>query len=362
MIKILAFIGTRPEAIKMAPVIKELRKYPDKVNLKVISTGQHREMLAQVCRIFDIKPDIDLGVMVKNQSLSYLTSVLFQKIDEVVSKEKPDWIMAQGDTTSVFVSSVVSFYHKIKFAHVEAGLRTYDNFSPFPEEFNRRAACILADINFAPTEYCADILRREGVPDEKIMITGNTVIDALLDVAGRNYNLGIEDIPHNKKLVLVTAHRRENFDTMREMFEALREIAIRFSDLHMIYPVHLNPNVRERVNEVLSGVDNIKLIEPLDYMDFVHLMKRVSVILTDSGGIQEEAPSFGIPVLIMRENTERPEGVNAGVATLVGNKKKGIIKAFCKAHESEFKKHNTPNPYGDGDAAVRITSFFINSH
>ncbi len=356
--KILAFIGTRPEAIKMVPLIKKMREIAPNVNLKVVSTGQHREMIAQVTNLFKITPDIDLAVMTKNQSLSQLTSDLFHKIDDVILAEKPDWVIAQGDTTSVFVASVVSFYHKVKFAHLEAGLRTHNIFSPFPEEFNRRVAGIIADIHFAPTLDCAETLKQEGVPENKILVTGNTVIDALMEIENQEVALEFQ-MPDHKKIILVTAHRRESFDKMSDMFQALLELAKEFPEIHIIYPVHLNPIVHNKAMNLLSGVDNIQLVSPLDYQSFVFLMKRSSLILTDSGGIQEEAPFFGVPVLIMRDTTERQEGVKAGVAKLIGTKKENIIQAFRECQKTGFKKHSILNPYGDGTASQRITNFFL---
>lgn len=356
--KIAIVIGTRPEAIKLAPVISALKQCKETITVKVISTGQHREMLDQILPLFDIIPDIDLEVMTPNQSLSSLTSTLFSKISTTLEAEQPDWVIAQGDTTSVFVTSTVCFYQKIKFAHLEAGLRTFDIHSPFPEEFNRRVAGLIADIHFAPTTLCKETLLKEGVAPNKVLVTGNTVIDALLEITAQETSLPF-DIPQNQKLILITAHRRENFSQMEDMFLALKDIAVLNPNVHLVYPVHLNPNVKNKAHEILQGVQNISLIAPMGYKEFSHLMKRADLILTDSGGIQEEAPSFGIPVLVMRDSTERPEGIKAGVSELVGTQKDRIITAFQHHARNGFQRHSHPNPYGDGKAADRIKNFFL---
>lgn len=358
--KILIFIGTRPEAIKLAPVINTLRKADSRLTIKVVFTGQHKEMVQQVCDVFEFSPDINLDVMTPNQNLANLTSILFKKIDEVVAEERPDWIIAQGDTTSVFVASVIAFYNRIKFAHVEAGLRTHNKYSPFPEEFNRKVTGFLADVHFAPTQHCVDILVKEGIDPSTIIMTGNTVIDALLSIAKTKQDeQDIISIPDKKKLILVTAHRRENFSELESIFRCLRDLAYTYDDTVFIYPVHLNPSILAKAKESLGTTSNIRLIPPLDYKGFVHLMKRADLILTDSGGIQEEAPSFGTPILIIRDTTERPEGIAAGVAKLVGNKYDGIAKAFSMFHKDGFPKHSIKNPYGDGKASERIANFFI---
>ena len=299
MLTVLNVIGTRPEAIKMAPVVAELRKHPDDIRCLVCATGQHREMLDQVLDLFAIRPDFDLDVMQSNQSLSRLTAALLTALDGVVENIRPDWILAQGDTTTVAVAGPVAFYRDIRFGHVEAGLRTHDRRRPFPEEINRRIADLVADLYFAPTQRARDALLAEGVPEAGIRVTGNTVIDALLDVASREYDFRagpLSGLPLHKRLVLITAHRRESFgQPFRELCEAIRELALAFEGdgVHFVYPVHLNPHVRRPVTEILSGVNAISLIEPLDYFSLVQLMKRSTLILTDSGGIQEEAPSSG---------------------------------------------------------------------
>jgi UDP-N-acetylglucosamine 2-epimerase len=306
--------------------------------------------------------------MEPNQTLSQVTAKLFTGLDSVISKVKPDWILAQGDTTTVFVSSMVAFYHRISFGHVEAGLRTGDKTRPFPEEINRRIADLVADAYFAPTETARQALLREGCPDRDIYVTGNTVIDALHDIASREYNWTagpLAGLPPQKRMVLITAHRRESFGpTFRELCLAIRELGLKFAGdgVHFVYPVHLNPNVREPVNEILSGTPNISLIEPIDYLSMVHLMKRSALILTDSGGIQEEAPGLQVPVLVMRDTTERPEGIQTGVVRLVGTERRKIVAEVERlltdpvAHSAMAKG---ANPYGDGKAARRIVSAIL---
>jgi len=368
MYTLLSIIGTRPEAIKMAPVVKELQRHPDRVRSVVCATGQHRQMLDQVLDLFRIRPDVDLGVMQPNQSLSQLTANLFTGLDEVVRQARPDWILAQGDTTTVMVSAIVAYYHNVRFGHVEAGLRTGDKRRPFPEEINRRLADVVADGHFAPTERARQALLREGTNDAEIHVTGNTVIDALLDVAARPYDWSagpLAALPEGKRLVLVTAHRRESFgQPFRDLCHALRTLAADFAseDVHFVYPVHLNPNVRAPVNEILAGIGNVSLIEPLDYLSLVQLMKRATLILTDSGGIQEEAPSLGVPVLVMRDTTERPEGVEAGVVRLVGTQPDRIIgeaQTLLRDPLARAAMAGRANPYGDGKAAERIVAILL---
>jgi len=361
-------MGTRPEVIKLAPVIKELERYPDGIRSVVCVTGQHRELLEQGLNIFHIRPDFDLRVMEPDQLLSNLTSKLLSHLDPVVEEVKPDWIIAQGDTTTVLVASMVSYYHKIPFGHVEAGLRTGDKFRPFPEEANRLIADHLADALFAPTEGNRQNLVREGVPNSKILVTGNTVIDALLRSSSLPYDWAagpLADIPQGRKIVLVTAHRRESFGKpLREICFAIKKLSEQFGSslLHFVYPVHLNPNVREPVREILGGLSNVSLIEPLDYLSMVNVMRRSTLILTDSGGIQEEAPSFGVPVLVMRAATERPEALEAGVARLVGTERQQIVEETARLlrNPSEYAAMATGNnPFGDGKAASRIASYIV---
>lgn len=362
MIKVLSVFGTRPEAIKMAPVVNALAERPDTIDSYVCSTGQHREMLAQVLNLFEITPDFNLNVMQPNQTLTSLTANLLTAFDEVIQTLQPDWVLAQGDTTTVMVAALLAHYHRIKFGHVEAGLRTGDKFRPFPEEANRRLADALADAYFAPTQHSRAALLDEGIDDDLIFVTGNTVVDALLDIAQKPYdweNSPLHCIPTDKRLVLITAHRRESFgDTFRQLCTAIQVLAGRFEDdVHFVYPVHLNPNVQKPVYEMLIGFPNISLIEPLDYLSLIQLMRRSTLVLTDSGGIQEEAPTFEVPVLIMRDTTERPEGVAAGVARLVGTGCEQIVETASQLL-SDPRAHALMtalgNPYGDGHAAERI--------
>lgn len=368
MITVLSVFGTRPEAIKMAPVVRELRRHPGQISSLVCSTGQHREMLDQALELFQIRPDYELAVMRPDQSLAHLTARLFEGLDEVAAKCRPDWILAQGDTTTVLAAAIVAFYRGIRFGHVEAGLRTGDKRRPFPEEVNRRLADVVADAYFAPTERARQALLAEGCADDDIYVTGNTVIDALLEIAARDYRWEdgpLAELPRDRRLVLITAHRRESFGgPFRELCRAIADLAAQFADegVHFVYPVHLNPNVRRPVNELLSDASNVTLLEPLDYLSLVQLMKRATLILTDSGGIQEEAPSLRVPVLVMRETTERPEGVEAGVVRLVGTRRETIVREAARLL-SDAAAHRAmasgANPYGDGLAAVRLTQALL---
>lgn len=368
MMTVLTVFGTRPEAIKMAPVIMELGKHSRCVRSVICSVAQHREMLDQVLSIFGIEPNYDLNLMQPDQSLSRLTANLFAGLEPVVCEVKPDWILAQGDTTTVFVAAMVAFYRGIAFGHVEAGLRTGDSARPFPEEVNRRLADVVATAYFAPTENARQALLREGCAERDIYVTGNTVVDALNDAASREYDFGsgpLSRLPLEKRLVLITAHRRESFgNPLTEVCMAIRDLSrIFLSDgVHFVYPVHLNPNVRQPVRDILSGLSNVSLIEPLDYLSLVHLMKRSTLILTDSGGIQEEAPVLRVPVLVMRDTTERPEGVREGVVRLVGTDRCRIIRE-AKRLLSDAAAHRAMakgvSPYGDGRAAKRIVSVLL---
>jgi UDP-N-acetylglucosamine 2-epimerase (non-hydrolysing) len=367
-LRVLSVMGTRPEVIKMAPVTAELARRTGRVESLVCVTGQHREMLDQALALFGMRPDFDLDLMQENQSLSALTARLFTALDPVVRAARPDWILAQGDTTTVFVAAVVAFYNGVRFGHVEAGLRTGDKRRPFPEELNRRLADVVADLHFAPTECARQALLREGIAPERILVTGNTVIDALLEVAQResDWSRGpLASLPREGRLVLITAHRRESFGApFRELCLAIRELAARFADepVQFVYPVHLNPNVRQPVFEILGERSNVHLIDPVDYLAIVALMKRAAVILTDSGGIQEEAPSLRVPVLVLRETTERPEGVEAGVVKLVGTARAAIVAEATRlltdpaAHAAMA---TGANPYGDGQAAQRIVTALL---
>lgn len=366
MITVLSIFGTRPEAIKMAPVIQALRAQPDRIRSVVCSVGQHRQMLDQVLSLFRIVPDYDLNLMKPDQTLCQLSAALFSTLEPVVNEVKPDWILAQGDTTSVFVAAMTAFYHRIRFGHVEAGLRSGDIYKPFPEEINRRVADMVTELYFAPTETARQALLKEGSPAKNIFVTGNTVIDALHNVAARDYNWTsgpLSQIPQDGKLVLITAHRRESFgEPFKELCLAIHDLAIRFHEVHFVYPVHLNPNVRRPVNDILMNVPNVRLIEPIDYLSMVHLLKRATLVLTDSGGIQEEAPGLKVPALVMRDTTERPEGIQTGVVRLVGTQRNRIIsevdRLLCDpvAHAA---MSTGVNPYGDGKAAERIVSILL---
>jgi UDP-N-acetylglucosamine 2-epimerase len=355
-------LGTRPEAIKMAPVLIELAREANCQSI-VCSTGQHREMLDQVFRLFDLHPDFDLQLMSHNQTLASLTARLCDGLEPIVKEVKPNWIVAQGDTTTVMVSALIAFYHHIPFAHVEAGLRTNNLRHPFPEELNRRISDEIAALLFAPTEMSRQTLLDEGVAGERIIVTGNTVIDALHRVSRMPYdwsNSPLHAIPLDRTLVLVTAHRRESFgEPFEQICLAIRDLTERFREqgVHVVYPVHLNPNVRAAVMPILGGISNVSLIEPLDYLSLVQLMRKAKLILTDSGGIQEEAPGLNIPVLVMRETTERPEGVNAGVAKLVGTSRSLIVEEATRLltdDDAWRRMAQGANPYGDGKAAARI--------
>ena len=353
MKRILFVFGTRPEAIKLAPVIRVLRESPD-FETRVAVTAQHRAMLDQVLEAFSIRPDHDLNVMQPGQSLFESTSRMIAALESVLAGERPDWVIVQGDTTTTLCGALAAFYRRIPSAHVEAGLRTGDVSQPFPEEMNRVLVSRLASLHFAPTESAAGNLRREGIDSGNIFVTGNTAIDAVLDVAARFPPGGP---PASKKAILVTAHRRESFGAgFDSICEALRQLASR-PDVEIFYPVHPNPNVRETVRKHLDGAANVHLIEPLGYIDFVAMMARSHVILTDSGGIQEEAPSLGKPVLVMREKTERPEAVEAGTSRLVGTSAARIVREtelLLDDPEEYERRARVHNPYGDGHASERI--------
>jgi len=364
-LKIISVFGTRPEAIKMAPVIRELAKYPDRITSKECVTAQHRQMLDQVLELFDIHPDYDLDIMQESQTPTQVAASVLTRLEPVLQREKPDWVLVQGDTTTSMAASVAAYYARVKVGHVEAGLRTHDKWRPFPEEINRRIAAVVADLHFAPTERSRQNLLREGVPNENILVTGNPVIDALHWVAEQPLDHGIVGLNlQQARLILVTAHRRENFGKpLENICVALRKIAERYGDqVQIVYPVHLNPNVQEPVNRLLKGIDNITLLPPLDYLPLVWLMKQAYLVLTDSGGIQEEAPGLGKPVLVLREVTERPEAVDAGTVKLVGTDRTSILDATIRLMEDagEYQKMATAiNPYGDGQAANRIVKALL---
>ncbi|MDP7639480.1 MAG: UDP-N-acetylglucosamine 2-epimerase (non-hydrolyzing), partial [Candidatus Hydrogenedentes bacterium] len=328
-VKVLVVMGTRPEAIKMAPVVNELRARKSDFDVSVCLTAQHRDLLDQVIDLFSLPVDYDLDLMKKDQTIFDITAKVLSKMGGVLDASKPDIVLVHGDTTTTFAAALACYYKGIKVGHVEAGLRTYDKLRPFPEEMNRRLGDALCDYHYAPTQGARDNLLKENIPEAGIRITGNTVIDALLDAVERPFppdDALLNELGKERQLVLVTAHRRESFgERFTQMCTAIRDLVRDNSDIEIVYPVHPNPNVRKAVDEVLRDQERIHLIEPLDYLSFVHLLKRAAIVLTDSGGIQEEAPSLGIPVLVMREVTERPEAVEAGTAMLVGNSYEGIV-------------------------------------
>jgi UDP-N-acetylglucosamine 2-epimerase (non-hydrolysing) len=370
--RVLSVFGTRPEAVKMAPVVRSLAQTAG-IEPRVCVTAQHRQMLDQVLQLFEIKPDYDLDLMREDQGLAELSAAIFTRLDPVLADFRPDWVLVQGDTTTVAITALLSYYRRIRVGHVEAGLRTHNKWQPFPEEINRRVAGVTADLHFAPTEWTRQNLLSEGVDGKLIVVTGNPVIDALQYVAQQPEpapvrellkKLGIraEASGSGRRLILVTAHRRESFGAQLESIcEALRQLAGR-DDVEIVYPVHLNPNVQEPVRRLLGGVPHITLLPPMDYLPMVHLMKRAELILTDSGGIQEEAPAFGKPVLVLREVTERPEGVAAGTVKVVGADAKRIVpEANCLLDDpaAYARMAQAANPYGDGHAAQRIVQALL---
>lgn len=365
-LKILSIFGTRPEAIKMAPVVNRLSTTPD-IDSLVCVTAQHRQLLDQVLDLFAITPDYDLDLMRPDQSLAGLTAMVIQGLDSIVADTQPDWILVQGDTTTVMAAGLLAYYHHVRVGHVEAGLRTGDKWQPFPEEINRKVTGVVADLHFAPTEQARDNLLHEGVDSETIVVTGNPVIDALYEITGRPYDFNhpvFQALPDDRRLILVTAHRRENFgEPMGRIFEALREIAERYrDDVHIIYPLHPNPNVRDPAQETLSGIPNLTMTDPLGYLPMAQLMKRAYLVLTDSGGLQEEAPALGTPVLVLRQVTERPEAVRAGTARLVGTETKKIVSETSELlddPEAYREMAQAVNPFGDGRAAERIVQALV---
>ena len=358
-IKVLTIFGTRPEAIKMAPVVKELNRQADRFESLVAVTAQHREMLDQVLKTFDISPDYDLNIMKENQTLSEITSNVLIGLNRVMKEAKPDIVLVHGDTTTTFAASISAYYNQIKVGHVEAGLRTWDKYAPFPEEVNRQLTDVIADIYFAPTTESKQNLLKENHPEEKIFITGNTAIDALKQTIKKDYHHNVlENINPKSKLVLVTMHRRENQGKpMERVFRAIRQVVNQQEDVEIIYPVHLNPVVQKIAEQVLGNHPRIHLIAPLEVVDFHNLAAKSYIIMTDSGGVQEEAPSLGVPVLVLRNTTERPEGVAAGTLKLVGTQTEMIIKEMTNliVNEAAHKKMAVANnPYGDGTASERI--------
>lgn len=357
MKKILLSFGTRPEAIKMCPLVNELKKRRG-IQTIVCVSGQHRQMLDQVLETFHVKPDYDLSIMREQQTLFDITTNILQRIKEVLEKEKPDIVLVHGDTSTTFVTALACFYMKIPVGHVEAGLRTYDIFSPYPEEFNRQAVSIISQYNFAPTKRARENLIKEGRNPQKIWVTGNTVIDALKTTVRSDYKNEVLDWAEGSRLIFITAHRRENIGMpMHHMFRAIRRVMDEHADVKAIYPIHMNPIVRRAADEELSGCDRIKIIEPVEVFDCHNLMAHSYLILTDSGGIQEEAPSLGKPVLVMRDTTERPEGIEAGTLKLVGTEENTIYNNFKILLENEkeyIKMSHASNPYGDGHACEKI--------
>lgn len=359
--KVMSVFGTRPEAIKMAPLVKKLNADPD-IESVLCVTAQHREMLDQVLELFELKPDYDLNIMKPNQTLAMITANVLTGMEDVLVKERPDIVLVHGDTSTTFSAALAAFYQKIPVGHVEAGLRTYDMYSPFPEEVNRVLTGHMASIHFAPTERNRSNLMKEGIPEDRIAITGNTVVDALLEVAGKPYEFEDETLKNidfeNKRVIAVTCHRRENLgEYMVHIFSAIREIAEEFDDVEVVYPVHLNPKVRATANEILSGCENVHLIDPLSYQPFVNLMAKSYFIITDSGGMQEEAPSLGKPVLVVRRETERPEALAAGTVKLAGVEQ-ATIAAMARELLTDRSAYDAmahaENPYGDGHACEKI--------
>lgn len=362
--RIMLVFGTRPEAIKMCPLVNELKRR-EIFNTIVCVTGQHRQMLDQVLEAFSVVPDYDLSIMKEKQSLFDVTTNILNRIKEVLEYEKPDVVLVHGDTSTTFVTALACYYLQIPVGHVEAGLRTYNIFSPYPEEFNRQAVGIIAQYHFAPTECSKQNLLQEGKLEDNVYVTGNTVIDALKTTVKDNYTHPELEWAKDSRLILITAHRRENLgEPMKNMFRAIRRVMSEHSDVKAIYPIHMNPAVREIANDILGNEERIHIIEPLDVLDFHNFQNKSFLILTDSGGIQEEAPSLGKPVLVMRDVTERPEGIEAGTLKLVGTEEETIYQHFKLLLENELeysKMSNASNPYGDGFASVRIADILESS-
>lgn len=362
-LKVMTVFGTRPEAIKMAPLVKELGKYPDHIKPIVTVTAQHREMLDQVLQIFEITPDYDLNIMKERQTLLEVTTRSLEGLNQVLADVKPDIVLVHGDTTTTFVASLAAFYHSIPIGHVEAGLRTHNKYSPYPEEMNRQLTGVLADLHFSPTSQSKQNLLMENKREDGIFITGNTAIDALKTTVRDNYTHPVLDKLGNDRLILMTAHRRENTGKpMENMFRAIRRLVEKHVDVQVVYPVHMNPVVREIANRVLGEHERIHLIEPLDVIDFHNFASRAYLILTDSGGVQEEAPSLGVPVLVLRDTTERPEGIEAGTLKLAGTDEETIFDladGLLSDPAAHDKMAHASNPYGDGYASERIVKAIL---
>ncbi|AUO11847.1 non-hydrolyzing UDP-N-acetylglucosamine 2-epimerase [Priestia megaterium] len=366
-IKVMTIFGTRPEAIKMAPLVLELKKRPEEFEAIVTVTAQHREMLDQVLSIFDIQPDYDLNIMKDRQTLMDVTTRGLKGLDDVMKKVQPDIVLVHGDTTTTFIAGLAAFYNQIQVGHVEAGLRTWNKYSPYPEEMNRQLTGVLADLHFAPTDKSAANLQAENKKEERIFVTGNTAIDALKTTVKETYEHEVLTKLGDDRLILLTAHRRENLgEPMKNMFRAVKRIVDEHEDVQVVYPVHLNPVVRETANDILGNDPRIHLIEPLDVIDFHNFAERAHIILTDSGGVQEEAPSLGVPVLVLRDTTERPEGIEAGTLKLAGTEEETIytLAKELLIDEDVYKQMSqASNPYGDGLASKRICdaiSYYFN--
>ena len=364
-IKVMTVFGTRPEAIKMAPLVKELKSRKE-IECIVCVTAQHRQMLDQVLEVFDIKPDYDLNIMSQGQTLSDITSKALKGLEQVIQEVKPNIVLVHGDTTTTFAGALAAYYNQVDIGHVEAGLRTWNKYSPYPEEMNRQMVGVMADIHFAPTQNSKNNLLKEGKNPKSIYVTGNTAIDALSTTIKEDYAHPAFKWLGNDKLILITAHRRENLgEPMRHMFKAIKKIVDEFQGIKAIYPVHLNPKVREIADEILGNNEKIKLIEPLEVIDFHNFMNKAYLILTDSGGIQEEAPGLGKPVLVLRDTTERPEGIEAGTLKLAGTEEETIYKLtkeLLSNKETYEKMSKAVNPYGDGTASKKITDAIIEKY
>ncbi len=354
----MTIFGTRPEAIKMAPLVLELNKRSDEFESIVTVTAQHREMLDQVLEIFDITPDYDLNIMKKQQTLAQITTRALEGLDEVMKETKPDIVLVHGDTTTTFAASLAAFYNQIAVGHVEAGLRTWNKYSPYPEEMNRQLTGVMADLHFSPTDKSKQNLIQENKSEKHIAVTGNTAIDALKTTVNASYSHPILNKIGDKRLVLMTAHRRENLgNNMQQMFRAIKRLVETHDDIQVVYPVHLNPVVQQTANEILGNDERIQLIEPLGVVDFHNFAARSHLILTDSGGVQEEAPSLGVPVLVLRDTTERPEGIDAGTLKLAGTDEETIFQLaneLLSDQDAHDKMAKASNPYGDGEASRRI--------
>lgn len=361
--KVMTVFGTRPEAIKMAPLVNEMKKHENDIETIVTVTAQHREMLDQVLHVFEITPDYDLNVMKSRQSLKDVTIRVLDGLDRVFKEVKPDIVLVHGDTSTTFVASLAAYYNQISVGHVEAGLRTWNKYSPFPEEMNRQLTGVIADLHFAPTKKAAQNLLNENKHPDSIFITGNTAIDALQTTVKEHYHHPVLEKIGKDKMILVTAHRRENLgDPMRQMFKAIRRLIDEFPDIQVVYPVHLNPVVRETADEILGNNPRIHLIDPLEVIDFHNFLAKAHIIMTDSGGIQEEAPSLGVPVLVLRDTTERPEGIEAGTLKLAGTDEETIYNLAKQllTDEAEYEKMaRASNPYGDGKASYRIVQSIL---